>query len=66
MIIQDAIVDEIQAIREKQASEYGFDVVAIIKAAKHRQNTSEHQVVSLASQPKWVMNKNKIHTEPAK
>jgi len=52
MIIEDAIVDEIQAIREKQALEYGFDVVAILKAAKHRQNTSEHQVVSFASQQK--------------
>jgi hypothetical protein len=62
MIIEDAIVDEIQAIREKQAKEHGFDIVAIIKAAKHRQNTSDHQVVSFAPQRKWV-DKN---TKPAK
>jgi hypothetical protein len=58
MIIEDAIVDEIQAIREKQASEYGFDIVAILKAAKHRQNISEHQVVSFASQQKKAKKHN--------
>ncbi|RKZ52067.1 MAG: hypothetical protein DRR16_15670 [Candidatus Parabeggiatoa sp. nov. 3] len=63
MIIEDAIVDEIQAIREKQASEYGFDIVAIIKAAKHRQNTSEHQVVSFVNQPKCVINHNETPTK---
>ncbi|MDM8558507.1 hypothetical protein [Candidatus Parabeggiatoa sp. HSG14] len=66
MIIEDTIVDEIQAIREKQASEYGFDIVAIIKAAKHRQNTSEHQVVSFASQREGITNNNQSHAELAK
>ena len=48
MIVEDYIVDEVQAIREKQASKYGFDIVAIIEAAKRRQNASKHQVVSFA------------------
>ncbi|MEK8018908.1 MAG: hypothetical protein VSS75_018720 [Candidatus Parabeggiatoa sp.] len=48
MIIEDYIVDEVQAIREKQAEKYGFDIVAIIEAAKRRQNASKHQVVSFA------------------
>jgi hypothetical protein len=44
MDIRDHIVDDLQFIREQRS----LDIVAITKAAKHRQNTSEHPVVSFA------------------
>ena len=42
----DPIVDEIRRIREEQAAKYRFDVQAIMRAAKKRQDKSGSKVVS--------------------
>jgi hypothetical protein len=43
----DYIVDEVRRLREKQAAKHGFDVKAILAAAKRRQRRSGRTVVSL-------------------
>ncbi len=45
---KDPIVEEVRAIREKQASSHGFDLRRIMADAKARQGTSGHSVVSFA------------------
>jgi hypothetical protein len=45
---KDPIVDEVRRVREEQAAKYGFDVKAILAAAKKRQRRSGREVVSLA------------------
>jgi uncharacterized protein (UPF0335 family) len=44
---RDPIVDEVRRIREDQAAKHGFDVKAILAAAKKRQRRSKHKVISL-------------------
>jgi hypothetical protein len=43
----DYIVDEVRRLREEQAAKYGFDVKAILAAARKRQRRSGRKVVSL-------------------
>lgn len=43
----DYIVDEVRRLREEQAAKHGFDVKAILAAAKRRQRRSKRTVVSL-------------------
>jgi hypothetical protein len=43
----DYIVDEVRRLREEQAAKHGFDVKAILAAAKKRQRRSRRAVVSL-------------------
>ena len=49
---RDPIVDEVRRVREVEAAKYGFDVKAILAAAKRRQRRSRHKVVSLVSRKK--------------
>jgi hypothetical protein len=44
---RDPIVDEVRRAREHEASKHGFDIRAILAAAKKRQRRSKHKVVSL-------------------
>ncbi|MGA3325123.1 MAG: hypothetical protein ABSF45_11670 [Terriglobia bacterium] len=43
----DYIVDEVRRLRQEQAAKHGFDVKAILAAAKKRQRRSRRKVVSL-------------------
>ena len=43
---RDPIVDEVRRVRETEAAKHGFDVKAILSAAKKRQCRSGHRVVS--------------------
>ena len=43
----DYIVDEVRRLREEQAAKHGFEVKAILAAAKRRQRRSRRKVVSL-------------------
>ncbi len=49
---KDYIVDEIRRIREEQAAKFGFDIKAILTAAKKRQRRSGRRVVSLVAKKK--------------
>jgi hypothetical protein len=51
-MLKDPIVDEVRRIREEQAAKYGFDVRAILTAAKKRQGRSGRKVVSFAPKKK--------------
>ncbi|HLQ46773.1 MAG TPA: hypothetical protein VK137_18660 [Planctomycetaceae bacterium] len=42
------IIDEVRAIREQQAAEYGFDVRRIMEASRERLKKSNAKVVSFA------------------
>jgi hypothetical protein len=42
----DYIVDEVRRLREEQAAKHGFDVKAILAAARKRQRRSRQKVVS--------------------
>jgi uncharacterized protein (UPF0335 family) len=44
---RDPIVEEIRRVRENEAAKHGFDVKAILAAAKKRQRRTKHKVVSL-------------------
>jgi hypothetical protein len=41
------IVDDVRRLREEQAARHGFDMIAILGAAKKRQRRSTRTVVSL-------------------
>lgn len=43
----DYIVDDVRRLRNEQAAKHGFDVIAILAAAKKRQRRSKRTVVSL-------------------
>jgi hypothetical protein len=43
---RDHIVDEVRRVRENEAAKHGFDVKAILAAAKRRQRRSGRKVVS--------------------
>jgi hypothetical protein len=45
-VAKDYIVEEVRRVRETQAAKYGFDVKAILEAARKRQRRSGHKVVS--------------------
>jgi hypothetical protein len=49
---RDPIVDEVRRVREDEAAKYGFDVKAILVAAKRRQRRSRHKVVSFVPKKK--------------
>ena len=51
-MIKDYIVDEVRCIREEQAAQYGFDIKAILAAAKKRQRKSGRRVVSFVTKKK--------------
>lgn len=51
-MLEDYIVDEVRRIREEQASKHGFDIMAILAAAKRRQRKSGRPVVSFARRKK--------------
>jgi hypothetical protein len=46
---KDPIVAEVRAVREKQAELHGFRIEKIVAAAKKRQKTSGHRLVSFAT-----------------
>ena len=48
----DYIVDDVRRLRKEQAAKHGFDVIAILAAAKKRQRRSKRTVVSLAPRKK--------------
>jgi hypothetical protein len=43
---RDPVVEEVRRIRETQAAKHGFDVNAILSAAKKRQRRSGRRVIS--------------------
>ena len=43
----DPIVDEIRAIRERQAAKFGFNIRAIVEDARTREGKDGRKVVSL-------------------
>lgn len=45
---KDPIVDEVRRVRQNEAAKHGFDVKAILAAAKKRQRHSTNKVVSFA------------------
>jgi hypothetical protein len=51
-MIKDPIVEEVRRIREEQAAKHGFDVRAILAAAKKRERRSKHKVVSFVKKKK--------------
>ena len=46
---RDPIVEEVRRVREAQAAKHGFDVNAILSAAKKRQRRSGRRVLSFVS-----------------
>jgi hypothetical protein len=48
----DPIVDEVRRVREELAARHGFDLKAMLAAAKKRQGRSTHKVVSLVRKKK--------------
>jgi hypothetical protein len=51
-MLRDPIVDEVRRVREDEAGRHGFDVRAILAAARRRQRRSKHKVVSLVPKKK--------------
>jgi hypothetical protein len=49
---KDPIVDEVRRIRQDQAARHGFDVQAIVSAARKRQCLSGSKVVSPGTKKK--------------
>jgi hypothetical protein len=49
---RDPIVDEVRRVREQEAAKHGFDLKAILAAAKKRQRRSKHKIVSLVPRRK--------------
>lgn len=49
---KDYIVEEVRQVREEQAAKYGFDIKAILTAAKRRQRRSGLKIVSLVTKKK--------------
>ena len=46
-MLRDPIIDEVRRFREHEAARQGFDVKAILAAAKRRQRRSRHKVERL-------------------
>ncbi|MGA2878849.1 MAG: hypothetical protein ABSG13_07850 [Bryobacteraceae bacterium] len=51
---RDPIIDEVRRSREREAAKHGFDVEAILAAAKKQQRRTKHKLVSFASKPAVV------------
>ena len=49
---KDYIVDEVRRVREGQAAKHGFNVKAILAAARRRQRRSKRKVISLVQKKK--------------
>ena len=49
---KDPIVEEVRRVRENEAAKHGFDVKAILMAAKKRQRRSGRKVVSFVPKKK--------------
>jgi hypothetical protein len=49
---RDPIVEEVRRVRENLAAQHGFDVKAILAAAKKRQRRSRRKVVSFVRKKK--------------
>ena len=49
---KDHIVEEVRQVREQQAAKHGFDIKAILAAAKRRQHRSGLKIVSLVPNKK--------------
>jgi ribosomal protein L14 len=47
---RDPIVDEVRRARKSEAAKHGFDVKAILSAAKKRQRRSGRKVVSFVQE----------------
>ena len=45
---KDPIEEEVRRVRESDAAKHGFDIEAILKAAKERQRRSKQKIVSFA------------------
>lgn len=58
------IIDEVRAIREQQAAEYGFDVRRIMTASRERLKKSSARVVSFARQREMIVNDSNEVEEP--
>jgi hypothetical protein len=43
---EDPIVAEVRAVREKQAAALGYDIRKIVAAARRKQRSSGHRLVS--------------------
>jgi hypothetical protein len=54
-MLKDPIVDEVRRVRQEEAAKHGFDVKAILAAAKKRQRRSRRKVVSFASKKKLTV-----------
>lgn len=61
----DYIVDEVRRRREEQAAKHGFDVKAILAAAKKRQPRSGRKVVSLVEKKTLSAALPQAHARPA-
>ena len=51
-MMKDEVVDQVRAVREKNAAKFNYDLKAIVADARKRQKNSGHQVVSCAPRPK--------------
>ena len=49
---RDPIVDEVRRAREAESAKHGYDLKAILSAAKERQRRSGHKVVSFTRKKK--------------
>ena len=49
---KDHIVEEVRQVREQQAAKHGFDIKAILAAAKRRQRRSGFRIVSFVPKKK--------------
>jgi hypothetical protein len=58
----DYIVDEVRRFRQEQAAKHGFELKAILAAAKKRQRRSGRKVVSLV--PKRATGRALLHLSP--
>lgn len=48
---RDPIVDEVRRAREVQAAKHGYDVKAIVTAARKRQRRSKRRIESFVHKP---------------
>jgi hypothetical protein len=49
---KDPIVEQVRAVREKQARLFDFDIKKMVADAKRKQGTSGRRVVSFAGEPR--------------
>ena len=51
-MMKDEVVDQVRAVREKNAAKFNYDLKAIAAGARKRQKNSGHPVVSFAPRSK--------------